>query len=86
MVWPSRGDGCAGATWKGCPEVSAILFMGYKAGSELQLVPEWVCCGMGTGMHGQAGREEYLYPGFVPSLPHRCQGCDARGAAPLCFL
>ena len=57
-----------------------------KQGVMLQLVPERVCCRTGTGMRGQAGREGYLYPGFVPSLPHRCQGCDAQGAAPLCFL
>ena len=45
-----------------------------KQGATLQLGPEWVCCGTGTGMRGQAGREGCLYPDFVPSLPHGRQG------------
>lgn len=85
MVWLSKGDGCAGGTWREYPEIGAAWIGNQKQGATLQLVPGQVCCGMGTGMHRQAGPEGYLFR-LCPFPSSPVSSCDAQGAAPLCLF
>lgn len=75
MVWTNREVGCAGDSWRKCPEICAQVEK--KQGVMLQLVPEKVFCQTGTGTCVQAGQEECFHPGFAPSCPHHRQGCGA---------